>query len=73
MTTRNIERLAFSPAEAAQSVGLSVGTIRKLIRTGKLKSIRYDRKILISRVNLDSFLNQETENRKSYFEHITRP
>jgi|WetSurMetagenome_2_1015567.scaffolds.fasta_scaffold04641_8 excisionase family DNA binding protein len=60
MITRNIERLAFSPMEVAQSVGLSLGTIRKLIKEGKLKSTRYDRKILISRVNLDLFLNQET-------------
>jgi excisionase family DNA binding protein len=64
MITRNIERLAFSPMEVAQSVGLSLGTIRKLIKEGKLKSTRYDRKILISRVNLDLFLNQETEKKE---------
>jgi excisionase family DNA binding protein len=73
MTTENIERLAFSPAEAARSVGLSVGTIRKLIKTGKLAYTRYDRRILISRANLDAFLNQETQKRRSFLERITRP
>ncbi len=70
MTTQEVERLAFSPSEAAAAVGLSVGTIRKLIKAGKLGYTRYERRFLISRENLASFLGQEKEKRRSSLERI---
>jgi excisionase family DNA binding protein len=65
-----VERLAFSPTEAAQSINLSVGTIYKLLKTGRLSGIRCERRILISRDNLIAFLNEETERRRGFLEKI---
>ena len=64
------ERLAFSPAEAAAVTGLSVGTVRNLIKAKKLACVRTERRILISREALNIFLGQETEKRRSFLERI---
>jgi len=73
MLTQTIERLAYSPQEAAASVGLSVSTIYNLVKSGKLKAFKCEggRKILIPANNLRSFINQETERRKGFLERIT--
>jgi excisionase family DNA binding protein len=73
MVTQGVERLAYSPAEAAASVGLSTGTIYNLVKSGKLGAFKCERKILISRANLEAFVNQETNKRRSLLERITRP
>jgi excisionase family DNA binding protein len=52
-----IEKKAYSPALAAQATGLHVNTVRELIRTGKLRAIKLQRKYLISVVDLQNFLS----------------
>ena len=52
-----IEKKAYSPALAAQACGLHVNTVRELIRTGKLRAIKLQRKYLISVADLQSFLS----------------
>jgi excisionase family DNA binding protein len=52
-----IEKLAFSPQEAATAAGLSLNTLYKLIKTGRLRHVKLDRRILISREALNELLN----------------
>ena len=49
-------RLAFSPDETAELLGISPELVFDLIRTGQLKSIKAGRRRLISRANIDAFL-----------------
>lgn len=49
-------RLAFSPDETAQLLGISPELVFDLLRTGQLKSIKAGRRRLISRANIDAFL-----------------
>jgi excisionase family DNA binding protein len=49
-------RLAFSPDEAAELLGISPELVFDLLRTGQLKSVKAGRRRLISRANLDAFL-----------------
>jgi excisionase family DNA binding protein len=52
-------RLAFSPDEAAELLGISRELVFDLLRTGQLKSVKAGRRRLISRANLDAFLAGE--------------
>lgn len=52
-----LEKEAFSAHEVAQITGLHVNTIRFLLRTDKIGSIKISRKYLVSRANLNSWLN----------------
>jgi excisionase family DNA binding protein len=49
-------RLAFSPDEAAELLGISPELVFDLLRTGQLKSVKAGRRRLISRANIDTFL-----------------
>jgi excisionase family DNA binding protein len=49
-------RLAFSPDETAQLLGVSPELVFDLLRTGQLKSVKAGRRRLISRANIDAFL-----------------
>jgi excisionase family DNA binding protein len=49
-------RLAFSPDEAAELLGLSRELLNDLIRTGALKSKKAGRRRIISRHHLAAFL-----------------
>ena len=49
-------RLAFSPEEAAELLGISRELLFDLLRTGQLKSVKAGRRRLISRANIDAFL-----------------
>jgi excisionase family DNA binding protein len=53
-------RMAFSPDEAAELLGISPELIFDLLRTGELKYRKAGRRTLISRVSLDAFLADET-------------
>jgi excisionase family DNA binding protein len=70
MTTQVVERMAYSPQEAAAAVGLSIGTVYTLIKTGKLAAFKCERRILISRSNLEAFVNQETNRRRGLLERV---
>jgi excisionase family DNA binding protein len=54
--TRAGERLAYSPAEAAEAMGVSKEHVHNLIRTGELKSRKSGRRRLISRRAIEDFL-----------------
>jgi len=49
-------KMAFSPQEAALMLGLCLNTVYKLIREGKLKAVKLDRKILIPRIEIERLL-----------------
>jgi excisionase family DNA binding protein len=49
-------RLAFSPDEAAELLGLSRELINDLLRTGELLSVKAGRRRIISRHHLAAFL-----------------
>ncbi len=56
VTTTGEPRLAFSPDETAELLGISPELVYDLIRTGQLKSRKAGRRRLISRASIDSFL-----------------
>jgi excisionase family DNA binding protein len=50
------ERLAYSPDEAAELLGISRELIHDLLRTGQLGSVKAGRRRLIGRHHLEEFL-----------------
>lgn len=57
----DIERLAFSPGEAAASIGCSRPHLYKQINEGKLRTITVGRRRLITRQALLEFLGDAPE------------
>jgi excisionase family DNA binding protein len=59
MSERNIlaERLAYSPGEAAELLGISTELIHDLLRTGQLGSVKAGRRRLIGKHHLEAFLS----------------
>jgi excisionase family DNA binding protein len=41
------ERLALSPSEVAQLLGLSVSTVTRMIRVGELRATKTNRRLLV--------------------------
>lgn len=58
---RNIfaERLAYSPEEAAELLGVSRELVHDLLRTGQLGSVKAGRRRLIAKHHLEAFLAGE--------------
>jgi excisionase family DNA binding protein len=56
---RNVftERLAYSPDEAAELLGISRELVHDLLRTGQLGSVKAGRRRLIAKHHLDAFLH----------------
>jgi excisionase family DNA binding protein len=56
---RNVfaERLAYSPDEAAELLGISRELIHDLLRTGQLRSVKAGRRRLIAKHHLEAFLS----------------
>jgi excisionase family DNA binding protein len=52
-----VERLAYSPAEAAQALGISRAKLYQLLDDGALPSVKLDRRRLIRREALDALLD----------------
>jgi excisionase family DNA binding protein len=50
------ERLAYSPDEAAEVLGISRELVHDLLRTGQLGSVKAGRRRLIGRHHLEEFL-----------------
>jgi excisionase family DNA binding protein len=48
-----------SSAEFAQAVGTGVNRIRAYVRTGKIRAVRYGRRIVIPLSEVDKFLSNE--------------
>jgi excisionase family DNA binding protein len=59
MSERNTlaERLAYSPDEAAELLGISTELIHDLLRTGQLGSAKAGRRRLIGKHHLEAFLS----------------
>jgi excisionase family DNA binding protein len=53
------ERLAYSPDEAAELLGISRELVHDLLRTGQLGSVKAGRRRLIAKHHLDAFLAGE--------------
>ena len=53
------ERLAYSPDEAAELLGISRELVHDLLRTGQLRSVKAGRRRLIARHHLEAFLSGE--------------
>jgi excisionase family DNA binding protein len=50
------ERLAYSPDEAAELLGISRELVHDLLRTGQLGSVKAGRRRLIGKYHLEAFL-----------------
>jgi len=55
------ERLAYSPEEAAELLGISKELVHDLLRTGQLGSVKAGRRRLIGKQHLEAFLAGEPE------------
>jgi excisionase family DNA binding protein len=53
------ERLAYSPDEAAELLGISRELVHDLLRTGQLGSVKAGRRRLIGKRHLETFLARE--------------
>ena len=53
------ERLAYSPDEAAELLGISGELVHDLLRTGQLGSVKAGRRRLIAKHHLEAFLAGE--------------
>jgi excisionase family DNA binding protein len=53
------ERLAYSPEEAAELLGISRELVHDLLRTGQLGSVKAGRRRLIGKHHLEEFLTGE--------------
>ena len=53
-----VERLAYSPAEVAESLAVSVEYVRQKIAEGELRSYKEGRLVRIARVDLDAYLDR---------------
>ncbi|MGH3185667.1 MAG: helix-turn-helix domain-containing protein [Streptosporangiaceae bacterium] len=53
------ERLAYSPDEAAELLGISRELVHDLLRTGQLRSVKAGRRRLIAKHHLEAFLAGE--------------
>jgi len=53
------ERLAYSPDEAAELLGISRELVHDLLRTGQLGSVKAGRRRLIGKHHLGAFLSRE--------------
>jgi excisionase family DNA binding protein len=63
MSGRNAfaDRLAYSPDEAAELLGISTELVHDLLRTGQLGSVKAGRRRLIGKHHLEEFLAREQE------------
>ena len=55
---RPIEKLAYSPAEAARACGLGLTTLRELIAAGEIRSFHVSRRVLIRKGDLAEFCDR---------------
>jgi len=56
-----IERTGFSIDETAESLGVSVDTVRALTKNGTLRTIRIGRRVIVSVRSLREFVDGKTE------------
>ena len=62
MTTgQEIERVAYSPNEAARALGLSLNHVYDLIRLGTIPSVRLGKRILIPKSEIDKLMQSASD------------
>lgn len=54
-----VNRMALSPQEAAEALGIGLWTVQRLLREGRLPYRRAGKRILIPITALEAFLNGE--------------
>ena len=54
-----VERLAYSPDEVAEALGISRELVNDLLRTGELGSVKAGRRRLIGKHHIEAFLARE--------------
>lgn len=52
-----VDRLAYSPAEAAEAIGISRAKLYELLEAGELRSVKIGRRRLIRAADLESLLD----------------
>jgi excisionase family DNA binding protein len=58
-TATTVQRLAYGIAEAAELIGVSTATIRRLIDANKLPCARVGDRVLIKRESLEELLDKQ--------------
>jgi excisionase family DNA binding protein len=61
---RPVERLALRPKEAAEALGVSLGTLRKWMRDDSLPFMRLDGVVLIPRSELGEWMAERIEDER---------
>lgn len=56
---KQTQRLTLDVAEAAELLGLGRNTTYTLVRSGRLRSVRVGRRLVIPRSEVDAFLERE--------------
>ncbi len=54
--SREIEQAAFNQMEAAQYLGISDKTVRKMLKDGVIRCVQYGGRTFIAKTELDRFL-----------------
>jgi excisionase family DNA binding protein len=57
--TRKDKRITLDVADAAELLGLGRNTTYDLVRSGRLRSVRVGRRLVIPRSEIDAFLERE--------------
>jgi excisionase family DNA binding protein len=52
MRNMELEKLGYTPQQAADTLGISLSTVRRDVRLDRIKVTRYGRRILISRAEI---------------------
>jgi excisionase family DNA binding protein len=55
-----VERMAYSPQEAAMTLGLCLNSVYKMLKRGQLRGVKVDQKILIPKSELARLLSGNT-------------
>ncbi|MNS81579.1 Helix-turn-helix domain protein [compost metagenome] len=61
MSAANDNKLAYSPAEAAQALGIGRSTIFDLMRNGQLRRVKIGAKTVIPRSSLEALLAESPD------------
>jgi excisionase family DNA binding protein len=56
----NNEKIALSPAEVSQTLGISLNSVYTYIREGKIPHFRLGKRILISRIELEKLTSRKS-------------
>ncbi len=59
------DRLSYSMSEAARAVGLSQATLFRLVKDGKLETVKIGSRTLVTRVELERLLAQGAQSSKA--------